>query len=318
MTRINDINDLQEMAWAFRESRVLMLSHKLDIYTILSKGPMNSMELSKVCKSDRDMTDRLLIACFSLGLLNCKKEMYENTELSSKYLVRGEPHYQGGWIDHAADDLWDYWGKGIEKEIGGQMIGVKDWSRRFALAMHGIAMSGEAGELAQTVDLKGRRQLVDVGGGPGTYSIFLCKKNPGLKAVVFDLPKTIEVTMEVINEFKMNDWVATRAGDWAKEGFGHDNDVVLMSNILHGAGNDAEMKLEKAFKSLKSGGLLIVRDFVFNDEKTGPKSAALFNLMVGAYTISEISDLIRDAGFQNPREVKIHQETHSTILADKP
>lgn len=318
MKPVESIDDLMEMAWAFRASRVLMIAHKLDIFTMLSKGSHTAGEISNKCRCDADMTDRLLIACCALGLLTCKNGLYENTELASKYLVRESPFYQGGWIDHAAQDLWEYWGEGIEKEIGGEKRETTEWTTRFISAMHGLAMSGEAEELVNVVDLKGRKKLYDVGGGPGTYSIFLCKTYPDLKAVVFDLPETIRLTKEIIKEFGLSDRIQTREGSWDKEDFGSDNDVVLMSNILHGKGSDAEMKLKKAHRSLKSGGLLIIRDFILYDDKSGPISPALFNLMVGAFTMGEIKAIIGEAGFKNVREVKVPHKIHSIILADKP
>ncbi len=57
------------------------------------------------------------------------------------------------------------------------------------------------------------------------------------------------------------------------------------------------MKLAKAFKSLDPGGLLIVNDFLLDDNKTGPLPAALFNIMVGAYSKKEIITLIQKVGF---------------------
>jgi len=279
---------------------------------------MTAREIAERRESSPEMTEKLLIACTALGLTQFRGGKYENSELAGMYLVRGKPFYQGNWIDHAADDLWGYWSEGLEKKLGGKHAGEKDSHRRFIMAMHDMAMGGEAEELAAHVNLKGRKLLFDVGGGPGTYSIFLCKNNPELRAIVFDLPETIKITRDVIKEFGMSDRISAIAGDWNRDKFGSENDIVLMSNILHVPGSSAEMKLKKAFDSMNEGGLLIIRDFVLNDDKSGPISAALFNLMLGAYTISEISTLIRKSGFENVKELEIPHKTHSIFLAEKP
>jgi len=318
MRAVEDVEGLMEMAWAFRASRVLMLAHKLDVFTLLSEKPLSSLEIAERCGANPDMTERLLIACCSLGFLRMRGERYENTELSERYLVRGRALFQGAWIDHAADDLWSYWGRGLDEELGGRRVGVEDGTRRFALAMHAIAMSGEAMELAGAVELSDKRLLLDVGGGPGTYSIFLCKRNPRLHAIVFDLPETIEIAREVIREFGMSSRVSTRAGSWDTEDFGQGYDAVLMSNVLHGQDSKAEMKLEKAFNAMEEKGLLIIRDFLLNDDRTGPPEAALFNLMVGAYTAGELKSLVEEAGFTGVRQVKTRRSGHSIILAEKP
>jgi ubiquinone/menaquinone biosynthesis C-methylase UbiE len=278
---------------------------------------LTAEELSKTCKSDPEMTQRLVTACCALGLLQKKGKKYENSKVASKYLVRDSPTYQGHWIDHARDDLWKYWGKELEEEIGGRHKGEKNWNRRFIMAMHEMALGGEAQELADNLDLAGRKKLFDVGGGSGNYSIFLCKANPMLRAIVFDLPEAIEIAREVIKSSGMEGKVKVQAGSWDKVDFGSENDVVLLSNVLHGEGSKAEMKLKKAYDSLKSGGLLIIRDFVLNDSKTGPLGPALFNLMLGAYSIGEITDLVEEAGFEEIRELDIPHKSHSIITALK-
>lgn len=59
-------------------------------------------------------------------------------------------------------------------------------------------------------------------------------------------------------------------------------------------------------------------NILLNETKTGSLSAALFNLMVGAYSIEEIGDLIRKSGFINVRKLQIPHKTHSILLAEKP
>lgn len=314
---IRNIDQLRELAWMFRASRVLQIANKLGIFTILSEEPLTARELAIRCNSSIEMTEKLLIACCSLGLILHKEGRYRNSKFSNKYLVMNKPFYQGNWIDHTSD-LWRYWSN-VEQLIGGKRLSEEkgEGHRRFIMAMHDIAMGGEAEELATHLDLRGKRMLYDVGGGPGTYSIILCRHNPLLRAVIFDLPETIPITKKLIENSKMSDRIAVREGDWDRDEFGQENDIVLMSNILHGPGSKAEMKLRKAFRSMADNSLLIIRDFFLNDSKTGPLSAALFNLMVGAYSIGEISDIIKETGFVNIRELQIPHRTHSILLAEK-
>ncbi len=318
MNSVNNIEQLRDLAWVFRSSRVLQVANELEVFTILSRRPLTAKEIAHHFEVDPEMMEKLLIACTALGLTRYKAGKYRNSDLADQYLVKGKAFYQGNWISHATD-LWNYWsnldewivGKKLSKDSGNR-------HRRFIMAMHDIATGGEAEELASHVELGDRRQLFDVGGGPGTYSIMLCRNNPQLRAVVFDLPETIPITREVIKEFGMSDRISTLEGDWDRDDFGQGNDVVLMSNILHGPGSRAEMKLQKAFKSMTNGGLLIVRDFFLNETKTGPLSIALFNLMVGAYSIKEIEDLVKKNMFVNVKELQIPHKNHSILVAEKP
>jgi len=317
MKPIDNVEELRELAWAFRSSRVLQVANRLGIFDLLSKHPLTSNEVAERCKSDTEMTEKLLIASAALGLTRFDGQRYANSDLADLYLVRGRLLYQGNFIAHSAY-LWNEWSN-LDNWVGGKPFKERgNGHRRFIMAMHDIAIGGEAEELAAHVDLTNKKQLFDVGGGPGTYSIILCKHNPQLKATVFDLPETIPITKEVIKQFDMAGKVKTRAGDWDTDDFGKGNDVVLMSNILHGPGSRAEMKLGKAFKSMTNGGLLIVRDFVLNETKTGPLSPALFNINVGAYSITEITQLIQQAGLIKVKELHIPHQTHSILSAEKP
>jgi Dimerisation domain/O-methyltransferase domain len=318
MKSVCDVEGLMDLAWAYRGSRVLFIAMRLDVFTLLNGEVMSAEGVASAAGSDPDMTERLLFACCALGLLSCRDGVYENSGLATKYLVKGRPHFLGAWIDHANRDLWDVWTSGIDGEVGGPAAEGGDWHTRFINAMHALAMSGEAEELAKTLDLKGRKRLLDVGGGPGTYSIFLCKVNPELKAVVFDLPETIKMTDMRISEFGMSGRMSTRGGSWDDTDFGSGYDVVLFSNVLHGRGSKAEMKLEKAFASMNSGWLLVIRDFILADSGDGPISAAFFNLMLGAYSENELKDLIKAAGFQKPRVLETNFGNSTVLVADRP
>jgi hypothetical protein len=79
------------------------------------------------------------------------------------------------------------------------------------------------------------------------------------------------------------------------------------------------MKLRKAYDSMVQGGLLVVQDFLLNDEKTGPLIPALFNIMVGTYSCCELLSIIKEAGFVHPTTVFNSQEIGFTwITAEKP
>ena len=142
----------------------------------------------------------------------------------------------------------------------------------------------------------------------------LCERNSDLAATVLDLPETIEIVREVIARLGMSERVRTQVGDWNTDEFGRDRDAVLLSNILHGPTSDAEMKLAKAHRALRPGGLLIVQDFLMNAEKTGPLVPAIFNVMVGAFSVTELTDRIAAAGFKNIRVTPMPERVGTTVV----
>ena len=73
----------------------------------------------------------------------------------------------------------------------------KEKTRAFVLAMHERAQ-GIGSVLPHGVDFTGRQRLLDVGGGPGTYSVALVPQTPGLTSTVLDRPGVLEVTREIV------------------------------------------------------------------------------------------------------------------------
>ncbi|MCK5172593.1 MAG: methyltransferase, partial [Planctomycetes bacterium] len=163
----------------------------------------------------------------------------------------------------------------------------------------------------ESIDLSDRKRLLDVGGGPGSYSIAACKKYKHLNAVVFDLKETTEIAKEVIASENLSDRITTTVGNWDVDEFGTGYDVVIMSNILHGIFDEASMKLRKAYNALEPDGILAVQEFLLDDKKDGPVVAALFNMMVGAFSQSELLDVITQAGFVDAKIVSVNESIGS-------
>jgi hypothetical protein len=300
---------IHDLAWAYRAARVLQVANNLDIFSAIGAKQLSSDEIAEQVHCRPEMTEKLSIACVAMGLLEKAGTRYGNTELSQTYLVSGQPLYQGDIIAHAAS-VWNFW-SALEEQLvsdARRQRGKRDEHRSFIMGMHNIAVAGRAQMFIDAVDLSGRKRLFDVGGGPGTYSIAACKRYPELTAVVFDLHETIAIAREVIASEQLQDRVNVQEGNWDTDSFAGGNDVVLLSNVLHGPSSNAQVKLRKAHDSLVSGGLLVIQEFLLNDEKTGPLIPALFNIMVGAYSGNELLSIVEEEGFLEPRVVAACEE----------
>jgi len=311
---------LNELTWAYRASRTLLIANGLKIFTLLDGGALSCQELAKKCIAKADLLDRILTACCAMGLLKRDGTGYVNSDLSQKFLVKGKPLYQGDIIAHSAM-VWGVWDRLADEimETPGAQEDQSQTHQNFIMGMHNITMGGRGKLFLESIDLSGRKHLLDIGGGPGTYSILACRKYPDLKATVFDLPETIEIAKKVIKDEGMESRIFVRPGSWDADDFGDGFDAALMSNILHGADSQAKMILQKAYDSLESGAMLIVQEFLMNDSKTGPVVPALFNVMVGAYSQAELFAVIEEAGFGQVQIVTSCQEIGSSwITAIKP
>ncbi|NLX03926.1 MAG: SAM-dependent methyltransferase [Phycisphaerae bacterium] len=311
---IRDVEGINDLSWAYRAARTLQVASNLRIFDVLAEGWTPLEEVCRRCRSKPELTGKLLIALAAMELVEKRDGRYRNAEAAEAYLVRGRALYQGDIIAHSAS-VWKIWDR-LEEDarVEPQAAPDEERHRNFILGMHNLTMAGRGELVTSAVNLSGRRKLLDVGGGPGTYSIMFCRRYPDLRAEVFDLPETVAIAREIITKEGMADRVTTKPGDWNTDEFGEGADVVLMSNILHGEGSQAAMKLAKARRAMVNGGVLVVQDFVLNDEKTGPLNPALFNIMVGAYSRPELFGEIERSGFGNPQVVLSSERFGNSVI----
>jgi len=295
---------------AYWNSSVLHTAASLDIFTQLAQGPASASDLARSLKADERGLELILIACVGLGLLDKEGDRYLNTPLADTFLVKGRPRYQGGIATMFAEwvPAWSHLKQAVttgQPVVGKQHDHGEEATRAYIMGMlyRGIP---QAELLASEVSLVGRKRLLDVGGGPGIFSIIFCQKNPGLEADVLDLPQTLKITSEIIRNYGVDQTVHTRQGDYLKDKFGSGYDVVLLSSMINQEGPSViEDILRKAYDAMASGGILLAQEQLLNEAKTGPLLAALIgiNQLIHtpagkAYSAKEIADIAAKVGFE--------------------
>jgi SAM-dependent methyltransferase len=146
---------------------------------------------------------------------------------------------------------------------------------------------------------------LDVGGGSGAYSTALVRAGKDVSAVVFDLPRVLPLTRRFLVADGMAGRIKVQAGDYNRDAFRGKYDLVLFSAILHSNSPEQNQAvLRKAYDVLRSGGCVVVSEFILREDRTGPLWPALFalNMLVGtacgnAYTEGEIRSWLKNAGF---------------------
>jgi len=192
----------------------------------------------------------------------------------------------------------------------------------FLMAMYSNALPVSQW-IVPRLPLEGYRNLLDLGGGPGTYAAQFCLRNPGLEAIVFDLPASRVYAEKTIASFGLRDRIGFRGGDFFRDQIPGEYDVVWMSHILHSFGPDECRNLMgNAVRALRPGGLLLVHDFILDDSGDGPLFPALFalNMLVRtskgrSYTGSEIMGLLSGAGLRKIRRLELSIPNGSGVIA---
>lgn len=302
---------VMRIASAYWSSSVLHVAHSLDVFTALAAGPATAVDVAKKCRADERGMELILIACVGLGLLEKHDGKFSNGPVAQTFLVKGAQRYQGGIVSMFADWVAP-WSKLRDAVIQGQPVVQKqhdhgeDATRTYIMGMlyRGIP---QAWLLAEEVPLQGRKKLLDVGGGPGIFSIILSQKNPGLMADVLDLPQTLRVTRDIIKDFNAQSRVNTKEGSYLEDDFGKGYDVVLLSSMISQEGPDViKAIIRKSFDAMESGGVILIQEQFLDTDKSGPLLPALIgiNQLIHtpagrAYSAKEVADWADEIGFKN-------------------
>jgi SAM-dependent methyltransferase len=261
-----------------------------------------------------------------MGLLEKSADRFGCSGPTRTYLNRSSEHYLGHMLLHH-HHLFDAWGRLDEAVRTGQAVrgrGDPDETLRresFLMGMFNLAMQ-LAPKVAAAVDLAGRRHLLDLGGGPGTYAVHFCRENTGLRATVFDLPTSRPFAEKTIARFGLQERVRFAPGDFHVDPVPAPCDVVWLSQILHAEDPAACRRvIAKAAAALAPGGLMLVHDFFLADDGTRPLFAALFSLNMllatpagQAYSESEVRQMLAESGVSDVRRLELKTPNDSGVL----
>jgi len=283
---------LSEIAYGFMASKALFAALELDLFTDLAQGPRTCAELSASTGTSRNSLQTLLHALTGLGLTVVDEGGYINAPAAQRWLVRSAP-----------DDIGDYYrlqvgrqmypslfhldagmaGTGAAFDTLRGLLSGPAQARTFTTAQH-VGSLGAARALAGRLPVRGARRLLDVGAGSGAFSIALCERNPELRSTLLDLPEVVTLARDYCREAGLGTRVEFMAGDAVTCAWPGEQDVVLMSYLLSALSDpDVDVVLERAWHSLRPGGLLVLHDFMLDDRTPGPALAALWFLQYVAY-----------------------------------
>jgi SAM-dependent methyltransferase len=320
------------LATAYEGSRVLQVAVELGVFAALARGPRSAAQVARRLGTEERATGLLGNALVALGLLRKRGSRYELAPVSRKHLVPGRPGYLGDFVQFGAR-RWPDWERLGECVRTGERARITDYFQEepdelgvLLRAMDNLAKArGDAAVVARKVTLRGRRTLLDVGAGPGSYSIELCRRYPRLTATLFDLPATLAVTREHLRGAGLEGRVRLRAGDYRRDDLGGPYDAALLFNIIHGEGEATNAALlRRIHAALAPRGLLILKDHVLDESWTSPPDGAVFALVMllftggRCYSRGEIRRWLGAAGFGLLREIRPKPPmTSSVVVAER-
>ena len=332
----SEIKRISELVSSYREAKVLFAAAGMDIFSLTTGKYRGSEEICALRKMDKRAGRIFLDALVSAGFLKKRRAKYSNSSLADKFLVPGAKAYVGNNLRYQ-NIIWEAW-SGLDRTLktGRPPENLmellekrKDFTQGYIRGMADIARK-PAAELAELVPAVKRGAMLDVGGGPGTYTQAFLKRNPSMTGTILDLPQTLAITRGIFSGGPFEKRVRLVEGDYHKTSFGNENfDLVLLSHVTHDEGRGAvEKMLDKSYNALKGGGRVIIHDFMLDADLTSPRFSALFSVHMLVYTKEgrvysrdEYTDMLKKAGFRNIKSADICADAENrskAIFGEKP
>jgi len=319
-----------DLARNFMESRILLTGAEVDLFTLLSPGPLSAEEAADRTGADLRALTIVLDALAAMDFLVKREGRYACPPAVSALLSKDSPDSVLPMIHHMAH-VWQRWSK-LTEVVAGKKEPEKSSATpeageilAFIGAMHAIAAKLAPGIVA-AVGGGRARNLLDVGGASGTYTLAFLQAFPEMRATLFDRPEVVEMARKRLEEAGFMNRATLVGGDFYRDEFPPGHDLAFVSAIIHQNSSQQNLDLyRKIFRALAPGGRIVIRDHIMESDRTRPRDGAIFavNMLVATaggntYTYEEIHSGLVRAGFIRVRLIQEGERMDGLVEGFKP
>lgn len=320
---------------AHQQTSVLKTAIELDLFTAIDEGNHGAESIATYVKASprgiRILCDYLTI----LEFLSKADGRYSLSPDAALFLSKRSPAYMGTIVEFLGNEahhrnlarLTEAVRRGGTAGDKGDNLAPNDdlwvsFARSMAPLMVPPAMF--IAQLVRAQDVQPMRVL-DIAAGHGTFGITIAKQNPKAVITAVDWPAVLEVARENAQRAGITDRYTMQPGSAFDVDLGEGFDVVLLTNIFHHFDKETCVRLMKRMHSaLKPAGKAVTLEFVPNEDRVTPPTAASFSLqmLIGtdagdAYTFSEYEEMFHKAGFPKNSLHAIPAMPEQVVISEK-
>jgi len=320
---------------AYQQTYALRGAIELDIFSAIADGANDVPSIAKKTGAAERGIQSLCNYLTVLGFLTKHDGHYALTQESSIFLNKRSPAYMGAISGFLANDIlmkkFSSLTEAVKKggtatEHGHNLEPNDEMWVAFARSMAPITMPSAAFIAQLTGMPQGKPgRILDIAAGHGMYGITMARQNPNAQITAVDWPNVLQVAKENANAAGVSDRFNVQPGSAFDAHFGEDYDYVLLTNILHHFDQrTCEKLMRRVHAALKPGGQAVTLEFVPNEDRVSPPTAAMFSLLMlgttdsgDAYTFAEYEKMFRNAGFAKTTLHQIPDMPSQVLVSEK-
>lgn len=310
---------------SFQRTFALKTAIELDLFRTIAEGVTEPAGIAaRVGASERGvrvLCDYLVVS----GILTKNSGAYALTPDVALFLDSRSPGYIGTGafflahpqhIAHFADLTAAVRKGGTARGAGNLDPNAAIWVE-FARWMAPLSAMGAAVLAEMLATPPAPMKVLDVAAGHGEYGIAVARVNPHAQVVAQDWPNVLELARERATRASVLDRYRLMPGDAFTVELGTGYDLILVPNFLHHFDHATNVRLLRRLRqALAPGGRVAIVEFVPDDDRVSPATAAAFSLTMlastehgDAYTFRELDAMLKDAGFGDSRMQPLGPQT---------
>ncbi len=311
-----------DLCAGFVYSQTVLACIRLDLFTRLSRGPMEPEALARACDLPLDRLERLLGSAVALRLVRRTREgrialgplgaplvgnealsrMVEHNvlfyhDLADPVSLLREGPAEGGLLQ----GYWAYTRSPDARELTAEQVGP--YSALMAASQPLVSR-----EILDAYPFGRHRRILDVGGGEGAFLEAVGTRHPRLELALFDLPAVANRARARLVERFSPSRLHLAGGDFFRDPLPRGADVITLVRILHDHDDEETRTLLRAVRAaLPPGGKVVVAEPMAGVRGAETVGAAYFSLYLLAMgqgrprSPAEYRALLREAGFRKVR-----------------
>ena len=298
-------------------ARALLVATRIGAFDALVAGALTADQVAARLGTHPDTTRKLLNFLVTQDYLRLTDGRYSLSRTGRKWLPASSPRslhdsilmrfVEWDWLDNLEDVVRTGDGVDVHHRMTADQWGLYQRSMRSSAAVFG-------GEVVRRTPVpKGARDMLDIGGSHGYYSVAICRRHRGLRSVVLDLPEAVDQAAPILAKENMGDRVVHRAGNAVTADLGREAfDLVFMANLVHNLTEADNRDIAKRVaQALRPGGFFVIHDVVKRDaDLAGGQMGAMADLyfslisQAGSWSAADMAGWQRDAGLQPRKPIR--------------